>query len=226
MASIENLAEQKEFESSLLNIIKNDKKSTVRKEAIGLLSAIDKTTAIKTVREILSRDSSLLVLGASMNTLKEIDSAQALSFAREFKTSEEAELQVSSAEIIGALGEPKDLPFLEELVLEGKLQGYNKMRALLAYAIYVIKYGTESMDNAYKVLVYSKNNGNTYTGWYFEMIVERFMEILQAELENITQEISLLNKNKDNAQIEALEKKRSKLEATYNSLSPMIEARR
>ena len=158
-----------------------------------------------------------------MNTLKEIDSAQALTIAREFKTSKEAELQVSSAEILGEFGEPQDLPFLEELVLEGKMEGYNKMRALLAYAIYVINHGTESMDNAYKVLYYSKNNGNTYTGWYFNRIVERFMEILQTEQENITQEISLLNKNKDNAQIQALERKRSKLEATYNSLSPMVE---
>jgi aminopeptidase N len=223
IASIENLPEQKEFESSLLNIIKKEKKSTVRKEAVSLLTSIDKATAIKTIREILSRDSSLLVIGATMNTLKEIDSAQALTIAREFKTSKEAELQVSSAEILGEFGEPQDLPFLEELVLEGKMEGYNKMRALLAYAIYVINHGTESMDNAYKVLYYSKNNGNTYTGWYFNRIVERFMEILQTEQENITQEISLLNKNKDNAQIQALERKRSKLEATYNSLSPMVE---
>jgi hypothetical protein len=80
------------------------------------------------------------------------------------------------------------------------------------------------MTNAVEVMTYSKENGNQYTGWYFEMIVERFMEILQTEQEGIDDELQQLGKNSDNNRIQTLRNKKASLEKLYNGLSVMVDS--
>jgi aminopeptidase N len=221
---MDEINDKKSLKTAVLKILEKDKKSLVRKEAVALLSKIEKTDAIKTVRGVLLRDSSIAVLGAAISVLKEIDSVQALSIARELSSSKEAEIRVSAAEIMGEYGNAQDLPYIEELILGGEMKDYNKLRALLSYAYHVIRNGSTSMDRAIEVLTYSKKNGNQYTGWYFEMIVERFMEILQSEQEVIDEELQQLGKNSDINKIQSLKNKKASLEKVYNGLSLMMDS--
>jgi aminopeptidase N len=221
---MDEINDKKSLKTAVLKILEKDKKSLVRKEAVALLSKIEKTDAIKTVRGVLLRDSSIAVLGAAISVLKEIDSVQALSIARELSSSKEAEIRVSAAEIMGEYGNAQDLPYIEELILGGEMKDYNKLRALLSYAYHVIRNGSASMDRAIEVLTYSKKNGNQYTGWYFEMIVERFMEILQSEQEVIDEELQQLGKNSDINKIQSLKNKKASLEKVYNGLSLMMDS--
>jgi len=221
---MDEINDKKSLKTAVLKILEKDKKSLVRKEAVALLSKIEKTDAIKTVRGVLLRDSSIAVLGAAISVLKEIDSVQALSIARELSSSKEAEIRVSAAEIMGEYGNAQDLPYIEQLILGGEMKDYNKLRALLSYAYHVIRNGSASMDRAIEVLTYSKKNGNQYTGWYFEMIVERFMEILQSEQEVIDEELQQLGKNSDINKIQSLKNKKASLEKLYNGLSLMMDS--
>jgi len=224
MKNIENIGEKPGFKKAILDILQKDKKPMVRKNAVELLSTLDKGDALKTVRGVLLRDSSLSVMGAALTVLKEIDTVEALSVAREFIHSKEAEIKVGSAEIMGEYGSAQDLPLIEQIILSGEMKDYNRLRALLAYAYHVIRMGSASMSNSAAILNYSKTHGNQQTGWYFDMIVERFLEILQSEQAGIEEEIQQLDKNKENAKYQSLQAKKGKLEQLYNDLSPLVDA--
>ncbi|MFM7664341.1 MAG: hypothetical protein ACKO68_07415, partial [Bacteroidota bacterium] len=155
--------------------------------------------------------------------LKEIDSVQALSKARELSAYKEAEIKVCAAEIMGDFGNNQDLPFIEQLILNGEMKDYNRLRALLSYAYHVIRNGSESMSNAVEIMTYSKENGNQYTGWYFDMIMERFMEILQSEQEGIDEELQQLGNNSEKNKMQSLKNKKANLEKLYNGLSVMMD---
>jgi hypothetical protein len=164
-----------------------------------------------------------MVLGNALNELKEIDTVQALTLARELSSSAEIELQVGAAEIMGEYGNTQDLPFIENLIKSTKVKDYNKLRTLLAYAYFVIRKGSDAMVNSQDILSYVKSNGNQYTGWYYDMIVERFLAILGEESEQLNAEIESLNPQKDSATIMILSNKKSKLENLYNRLSVFVE---
>ena len=115
------------------------------------------------------------------------------------------------------------MTFIENLIKSAKVKDYNKLRTLLAYAYFVIRKGSDAMVNSEDLLSYVKSNGNQYTGWYYDLIVERFMAILGEESEQITAEIETLNPQKDNATILVLSNKKTKLEDLYNRLSVFVE---
>lgn len=215
--------DKKNLKRSLLTILEKEKKSMVRKAAVTLLSKIEKSDALETVRGVLSRDSSVAVLGAAMNVLKEIDSVQALNIAREFRSSKEAEIKAGAAEIMGEFGNAQDLPFIEQLILSGEMKNYHRLRALLSYVYLVIRNGSEFMSNAAEIMAYTKENGNQYTGWYFDLILEKFMEILQSEQEGVDEELQQLGNEEDKNKMQSLKNKKANLEKLYNGLSPMID---
>ena len=223
LKDVEDAAKQGSYKPTLKKIIENDPKSKVRNAAVSALSTLDKNEAIAIIRKVLKQDSSLMVLGNALNELKEIDTVQALTLARELSSAEEIELQVGAAEIMGEYGNTQDLPFIENLIKSTKVKNYNKLRTLLAYAYFVIRKGSDAMENSEDLLSFVKLNGNQYTGWYYDRIVERFMAILGEESEQITAEIETLNPQKDNATILVLSNKKTKLVDLYNRLSVFVE---
>ena len=223
LKDVEDAAKQPSYKTSLKKIIESDPKSKVRNAAVSALSTLEDNEAIAIIRRVLKQDSSLMVLGNALNELKEIDTVQALTLARELSSAEEIELQVGAAEIMGEYGHTSDLTFIENLIKSAKVKDYNKLRTLLAYAYFVIRKGSDAMVNSEDLLSYVKSNGNQYTGWYYDLIVERFMAILGEESEQITAEIESLNPQKDNATILVLSNKKTKLEDLYNRLSVFVE---
>lgn len=225
LSQINEIYNKKKLKSALLNIIENDKKSAVRKAAVDQLSMVKDNESIQIIRNIIKNDSSLMVLGSVLNELKEIDTVLALNLARELSTSKEIELQVGAAEILGEYGVSQDLDFIEKLTVNPEIKDYNKLRTLLAYAYFIIRNGSKSMDQSVSILTYAKKHGNKYTGWYFDMIVERFLEILQEEQNAVNAEIESLNPQSDRNKIIALTKERTQLEERYNELSPLLESK-
>ncbi len=223
LKDVEDAAKQPSYKTSLKKIIESDPKSKVRNAAVSALSTLEDNEAITIIRRVLKQDSSLMVLGNALNELKEIDTVQALTLARELSSAEEIELQVGAVEIMGEYGHSSDLTFIETLIKSAKVKDYNKLRTLLAYAYFVIRKGSDAMVNSEDLLSYVKSNGNQYTGWYYDLIVERFMAILGEESEQITAEIETLNPQKDNATIQVLSNKKTKLEDLYNRLSVFVE---
>ena len=223
LKDVEDAAKQPSYKTSLKKIIESDPKSKVRNAAVSALSTLEDNEAITIIRRVLKQDSSLMVLGNALNELKEIDTVQALTLARELSSAEEIELQVGAAEIMGEYGHASDLTFIETLIKSAKVKDYNKLRTLLAYAYFIIRKGSDAMVNSEDLLSYVKSNGNQYTGWYYDLIVERFMAILGEESEQITAEIETLNPQKDNATIQVLSNKKTKLEDLYNRLSVFVE---
>ena len=223
LKDVEDAIKQPSYKSSLKKIIESDTKSKVRNAAVSALSTLEENEAIAIIRRVLKQDSSLMVLGNALNELKEIDTVQALTLARELSSSAEIELQVGAAEIMGEYGNTQDLPFIESLIKSTKVKDYNKLRTLLAYAYFVLRQGSDAMVNSEDILSYVKSNGNQYTGWYYDLIVERFMAILGEESEQITAEIETLNPQADNASIKVLTNKKEKLEDLYKRLSVFTE---
>jgi len=223
LKDLDDAAKQPSYKTSLKKIIESDPKSKVRNAAVSALSTLEQNEAIAIIRKLLKQDSSLMVLGNALNELKEIDTVQALTLARELSSSSEIELQVGAAEIMGEYGNTQDLPFIENLIKSTKIKDYNKLRTLLAYAYFVIRKGTSAMENSQDILSYVKTHGNQYTGWYYDMVVERFLAMLGEESEQLTAEIETLNPQKDSATILVLSNKKSKLEDLYNRLSVFIE---
>lgn len=223
LKDLEEAAKQPSYKTSLKKIIESDPKSKVRNAAVSALSTLENNEAVAIIRKVLKQDSSLMVLGNALNELKEIDTVQALTLARELSNSAEIELQVGAAEIMGEYGNTQDLPFIENLIKSTKVKDYNKLRTLLAYAYFVIRKGSDAMVNSQDILSYVKANGNQYTGWYYDMIVERFLAILGEESEQLNAEIESLSPQKDSATILVLSNKKSKLEDLYNRLSVFVE---
>jgi len=223
LKDLDDAAKQPSYKTSLKKIIESDPKSKVRNAAVSALSTLENNEAIAIIRRVLKQDSSLIVLGNALNELKEIDTVQALTLARELSSSSEIELQVGAAEIMGEYGNIQDLPFIENLIKSSKVKDYNKLRTLLAYAYFVIRKGTGAMENSQDILSYIKTHGNQYTGWYYDMVVERFLAMISEESEQLTAEIETLNPQKDSATILVLSNKKSKLEELYNRLSVFIE---
>jgi aminopeptidase N len=223
LKDVEDAVKQPSYKSSLKKIIESDPKSKVRNAAVSALSTLEDNEAIAIIRRVLNQDSSLMVLGNALNELKEIDTVQALTLARELSSSVEIELQVGAAEIMGEYGNTADLTFIESLIKSTKIKDYNKLRTLLAYAYFVLRKGSDAMVNSEDILSYVKSNGNQYTGWYYDLIVERFMAIVGEESEQITAEIETLNPQADNASIKVLTNKKEKLEDLYKRLSVFAE---
>lgn len=221
--NLEDAAKHPSYKTALKKIIESDPKSKVRNAAVSALSTIENNEAIAIIRKVLKQDSSLMVLGNALNELKEIDTVQALTLARELSNAAEIELQVGAAEIMGEYGNTQDLPFIENLIKSTKVKDYNKLRTLLAYAYFVIRKGSDAMVHSQDILSFVKSNGNQYTGWYYDMIVERFLAILGEESEQISAEIESLNPQKDSATILVLSNKKTKLEDLYNRLSVFVE---
>jgi len=113
-----------------------------------------------------------------MTRLADLDSIEVMNFARSLEKQNINGLNVAIADVYSRFGEVQDCQFLENLNLNGKLNGYDQLRGMLSYTYFITRQDIDLMEKSLAVYSYLTANGNMYVKWYLSGAIEYNISIL------------------------------------------------
>lgn len=134
---LENELIKKNAEPIILDLAKNDKKTTVRGNAIGMLGEYEKTEYANLFKAAV-KDSSYTVAGNALNALNTVDETSAMAIAKElYKTPTKGLLKESIITLLASTGDEEMAEeiigsFIELPISQQKFEALNSLAAYLA----------------------------------------------------------------------------------------------
>jgi aminopeptidase N len=215
-----------ELQNQILEISRKDSKSAVRTKAVYAFSRFSKGItgqSIDALKSIIQEDPSFNVVSAAMTRLADLDSIEVMNFARSLEKQNINGLNVAIADVYSRFGEVQDYQFLENLNLNGKLNGYDQLRGMLSYTYFITRQDIDLMEKSLAVYSYLTASGNMYVKWYLSGAIEYNISILSDKSAALEIQIS---EDETAKAYEAMNIKKA-LKQRYDdliaNLSPLIE---
>ena len=226
-AAVENYAKvneklEEKFLLKIKEIAKNDIKSQTRSIAVNSLSSLNKEEATVFLKEVLAREKSFLVISSALQALMIANPDEALAFARNMEKENNKNTNVTIAEIYSQKGEAQDYPFFEKVLKNGTLKGYEELRVMFAYVVYVIRMDIDLQEKSHNMLVYLNENGNNYTKMYFSRAVEYAMSAFYEKVNGLDAEIAELEAAKAFGQADDKKKLKQRYEDLIANLTSLV----
>ena len=226
-AAVENYAKvneklEEKYMLKIKEIAQNDAKSQTRSTAVNSLSSLSKEDATVFLKEVLAKEKSFLVISSALQALMAANPDEALTFARNMEKENVRSTNVTIAEIYSQNGEAQDYAFFEKILKSGTLKGYEELRVMFAYVVYVIRMDIDLQEKSHNMFVYLNENGNNYTKMYFSRAVEYTMSTFYEKVNALDMEIAELEAAKAFGQADDKKKLKQRYEDLIANLTPLV----
>ena len=226
-AAVENYAKvneklEEKYMLKIKEIAQNDAKSQTRSTAVNSLSSLSKEDATVFLKEVLAKEKSFLVISSALQALMAANPDEALTFARNMEKENVRSTNVTIAEIYSQNGEAQDYAFFEKILKSGTLKGYEELRVMFAYVVYVIRMDIDLHEKTHNMFVYLNENGNNYTKMYFSRAVEYTMSTFYEKVNALDMEIAELEAAKAFGQADDKKKLKQRYEDLIANLTPLV----
>jgi aminopeptidase N len=200
----------------------SDVKPQVRAEAINYLKILPQSEAITLFKNIIEKDQSYLVISTALSVLMEINPDEAIVIARNLEKENNKNINLVLADIYGQKGEIQENDFFEKQIKEGNLKGYDEVRMVFGYAVYIMRMKIDLIEKSHAIYTYLNEKGGSSVKMYLSRIIEYNLNAYREKVNNLDMEITQLEEGK--AFGEADEKKRIKqrYEDLVNNLSTLV----
>ena len=226
-AAVENYAKvneklEEKYLLKIKEIAQNDVKSQTRSTAVNSLNSLSKEDATVFLKEVLAKEKSFLVISSALQALMAANPDEALTFARNMEKENIKSTNVTIAEIYSQKGEAQDYEFFERVLKSGTLKGYEELRVMFAYVVYVIRMDIDLQEKTHNMFVYLNENGNNYTKMYFSRAVEYTMSTYYEKVNALDMEIAELEATKAFGQADDKKKLKQRYEDLIANLTPLV----
>lgn len=209
--------------AKMKDLAANDPKSQVRAAALDYLSTLlEKQEATAILKKAIETDKSFLVLGKSLESLAKMNQEEALNVARKLEKENIESTRMTIAELYAQFGEEQDGAYLESLVQRKDLKGYEELRAMFSYVVWVIRMSPETLEKSQGILSQLSESKNNYTKMYFSRAVQYMMGNIYERINNLDVEIATLEEAKSFSMADEKKREKHKLEDINNNLSTFL----
>jgi len=213
---------EEKFLLKIKEIAQNDVKSQTRSTAVNSLGSLSKEDATVFLKGVLAKEKSFLVISSALQALMIANPDEALALARNMEKENNKSTNVTIAEIYSQKGEAQDYPFFEKVLKNGTLKGYEELRVMFAYVVYVIRMDIDLQEKSHNMLVYLNENGNNYTKMYFSRAVEYVMSAFYEKVNGLDAEIAELEASKAFGQADDKKKLKQRYEDLIANLTSLV----
>ncbi len=201
----------------------NDPKSQVRVAALEYLSKNLKAEEANTVlRKAIETDKSFLVISSALSALTEINPDEALTVARKLEKDNIKSINVPLAEIYGQKGEAQENSFFEKQIMEGNYKGYDELRIVLGYAVYIMRMEIDQQEKSHAIYTFLNEHGGGTVKSYLSRIVQYNIGTYQEKVNELDMEIAQLEEAKSFGQADEKKVIKQRYEDLINNLSTLI----
>jgi aminopeptidase N len=201
----------------------NDPKSQVRVAALEYLSKNLSAEEAKTIlRKAIESDKSFLVISSALTALTEINPDEALTDARKLEKENIKSINVALAEIYGQKGEAQENSFFEKQILEGSYKGYDELRIVLGYAVYIMRMEIDQQEKSHAIYTYLNEHGGGTLKTYLSRIVQYNIATYQEKVNELDMEIAQLEEAKSFGQADEKKVIKQRYEDLINNLSTLV----
>jgi aminopeptidase N len=203
-------------------IAQNDAKSQTRAEAINCLTSLSSEEATIFFKDVIAKEKSFLVISTALQVLSDINPKEALDYARGMEKENVKSMNVTVGEIYSQQGEAQDYEFFDKLLKSGTLKGYDELRVMFAYVVYMIRMDIDLQEKSHSVFSYLNENGGNYTKMYLSRAIEYSMSTFQEKINALEMEIAELEAAKSFGQADEKKRIKQRYEDLISNLTPML----
>ena len=204
------------------DILINDAKPQVRVEAINYLKTLPESEATELFKKVIEKDQSYLVISSALQVLMEINPDEAMKVARNLEKENNLSLNVALAEVYGQKGEAQENAFFEKHIKEGKLKGYDELRLVIAYAVYVMRMDIDLIEKSHGIYSYVNEKGGSTVKMYLSRIIDYNMNSYREKVNELDMEIAQLEEAKAFGQADDKKRVKQRYEDLINNLSTLV----
>ncbi len=220
-------AEHKQrLEEELIDLAKNDQKSSVRSYAIQTLSSLGTTNNLESIFEQLTKDKSYNVLQHSLAALAKKNPEHAIILSKKFEDEKNIEVLLEIAEIYSANGTDINQPFFTKVA--AKVKGWEEAIFINSYVNFLKRCSDDTINSGIKIfetIAFDEANkqmrylGSKGIKDISQMYLDRENKISE-ELKKLKSQPNNLNKMQSlETQLTQAKRQREKLSDIYNSMT-------
>ncbi len=185
-----------------------DPKTQVREACLKfLVNHIHGEDALMLVKNVLTRDSSYLVLSTALNILATVQPDEALTIASEFEKEASSSLQSAVAQIYAQYADSTVAEFYTTSLRSKWLNSYDEVNVFSAMSIYLARQNVETIEKLFPLYPYIKKNG----GYYSQMFFDKNISYLQQAFNEKMLELKAKNDSESEAKLETVLKELERL---------------
>ena len=200
----------------------NDAKSQVRVAALAYLKSLPKDEATATFKKAIDNDKSYLVISSALSFLAEVNPDEALVYARKLEKENNKNINVTLAEAYGEKGEAQEITFFEKQIMEGNHKGYEELRVVIGYAVYIMRMTIDLQEKSHAIYSYLNEKGGSNVKMYLSRIIDYNLTTYREKVNELDMEIAQLEEAKSYGQADEKKRMKQRYEDLINNLSTLI----
>lgn len=171
--AIENTDNPLKFESALLEIAEKDERTLVRAAAIELLSELENATEHEELFTEATQAMSYAISGAGLEALASIKPERGLMLAQKLELQSKNELEEAVMRIYAFHGGQEQFSYFDKKLK--KASNYDLYLTAAFFTEYLMKQELEIAIKGVPMIVSAIDNGPSWAGYYFNLMVEKIV---------------------------------------------------
>jgi len=226
LEAIEKMSKEdaKTYLAQVKDLAMNDPKSDVRTAAIGLMTLLEGDEAKEFYKSFFEKEKSYNALSAGLGSYIKVDEKDALTIARNMKNEPAKPLKVTVAEVIAQIGDSSDYDYLDQLIYHSDLKGYDELRTMISYAVYIMRMNIDLQEKSHAVYIHYNEVGSDLTKYWVKQAiqfnVQNYMEIVNS----LEMEIAELDESKSFAKADEKKRIKQRYEDLIQNLMPLAQS--
>ncbi|MEK6615818.1 MAG: hypothetical protein AABZ32_06875, partial [Bacteroidota bacterium] len=209
----------------LVELAKNDEKSSVRTLAIRQLTDNFSDDDLTPVYRQFVNDKSYSVSGASLSALAKKDEKGAMQIAKQFETDKNMDMLLAVAQIYSAHGSDENHSFF--VTLSQKMSGWNNVSFATTYTEFLKKCSDDTINVGIKILEnIARTEDNRWVRHFGQKGIKDLAQMYADREQKITGQIAKLKEKQSNSpeltileqQLSRAQNQKQKLTTLYNSV--------
>jgi len=218
---------EKEIKEDLIQLVKTDKKSAVRVEAINYLSASYKDADLHIIYKNALNDSAYSVLGTALGAIAKADSLEGMRLAKQYENEKSSDILFIIANLYANYGADDNNDFFVKSA--DKFTGYSKIGFVSLYGLFLKKsMKDETIDSGVEVLKGIAEDEGTikWIAYYAKKTINDIATMYEERANDDTKKLKTIKeKNPNSIEIPGLEKqiesdkiRKQKIAEIYNGI--------
>ena len=223
LASIEKMSKEDAvtYLPQMKDLAMNDPKSDVRSAAIGLMNLLEGDEAKAFYKSFFEKEKSYNAIAAGLGSYIKVDEKDALTIARSMKNEPAKPLKVTVAEVIAQIGDSSDYDYLDQLIYHSDLKGYDELRTMISYAVYIMRMNIDLQEKSHAVYIHYNEVGAGITKYWVKQAIQFNLQNYMEMVNSLDMEIAELEEGKSFAKADEKKRLKQRYEDLIQNLMPL-----
>ena len=152
----------------------------------------------------------------------EVNPDDAIGIARNLEKDNNKNINIVLAEVYGQKGEAQENSFFERKINEGKMKGYDELRLVIAYAVYVMRMDIDLQEKSHAIYTMLNEKGGSSVKMYLSRILDYNINSYREKVNELDMEIAQFEEAKAFGQSDDKKRIKQRYEDLINNLSTLV----